>query len=149
MTNIRQIEKDDLDYLKENITNINRKEIDAMFGMNVKEWFEQADYAFDRTVVLENEEGIIGFGGSISGGGRCLVWVMATNLIFKYSRDFFRAISSRFEELKKTEGYIYSNVFSENKMTKIWLRKMGFTIHDPEEMGVKNGLFHRFDWERS
>jgi len=43
MPRLRKIEVDDLDFISENLTDINRREIQAMVGLTVKEWYNHFD----------------------------------------------------------------------------------------------------------
>lgn len=75
-------------------------------------------------------------------------WMLGSNEAVKNRREFMRAAPAILNGMLDRCGYLYNYVHSENIVSKAWLKRIGFTIDDPEPYGINGELFHKFYLER-
>lgn len=72
-------------------------------------------------------------------------WLLGTNDVKVFYRQFSR--SSRFwvEQMRGRYSYLMNAVDDRNTLSKRWLSWLGFKLHDPVPMGVKQLPFRIFE----
>lgn len=146
---IRNLMVEDLPEIEENLLLINKEEIMAMRGQTPTELFKASPEMMERTEVLIIDGEIVCLGGSMDTPQGHIVWLFGTDRIQKYKRQFVKVIGERFEELKKKHDMLFSYVYTKNELTKNWLKMMGFKIFKGEPAGIKDEIFHYFEWRKS
>jgi len=75
-------------------------------------------------------------------------WMLATDDIEKYSRQFFRLTRDHVAAMLDSYGYLANFVHAKNTKSIKWLKWLGFTIYPVERYGAANEFFHKFDMMR-
>ena len=146
---IRRLELSDLPYLDEHLLDINKTEIKAMRGQTVKELFETNPDMLEASQVLDIGGEIVCVGGGRETDTGFVIWLFGTDKIADFKKQFAIVTSRRVEEWKKNHDIVYSYVYSKNELTKKWLVSLGFTIMEPEAIGVNGEEFHYFEWRKT
>lgn len=83
----------------------------------------------------------------LSGSG--IPWLLGTEGAVKHKRHFLTQVPAVIDEMLSICPRLFNYVHAENRVSVNWLRRIGFTIDDPEPHGVAHELFHRFHLERT
>lgn len=102
------------------------------------------------TIVTVNSEPCVMIGlvihDILSGSG--VPWLLGTEGALKYKRNFLTQVPAVIDEMLNVCPRLFNYVHAENRVSINWLRRIGFTIDDPEPHGAAQELFHRFHLER-
>lgn len=145
---IRSLQLSDLDYLNEHLLEVNKTEIMAMRGQTVKELFEQNPDMLEASQVLDIEGDLVCVGGGKMTEQGFVIWLFGTDKIEQFKKQFAIVTSRRVALWKEQHDLVYSYVYSKNELTKKWLVSLGFTIFEPEAVGVNGEEFHYFEWRK-
>lgn len=98
------------------------------------------------SVALINSEPCAVFGlvveNIVTGFG--VPWLLGTDLIFKHKREFIEHTRVGVAEMLEVCPRLENWVHCKNVKSIRWLKSMGFTMSDPEPIGVNGELFMRF-----
>ena len=72
-----------------------------------------------------------------------LIWLVGTDEITKHPVTFFRATQKYFHDLIRGHDFLYNYVDARNKLHLRWLKWLGFTIEEAQNLGVENRPFYR------
>jgi hypothetical protein len=108
--------------------------------------YESSDYI---TVAYMGDEPLCVFGlvrrDLISGRGT--PWMLASESVMKYKRQLLIRAPDVVKEMLVLCPILSNHVHKDNKMSVRWLAWMGFTIDEPEPIGVNGEMFHLFHKE--
>lgn len=75
-------------------------------------------------------------------------WLLGTENALKYKRHFITQVPAIINEMLGVCPKLYNYVHVKNKISRTWLKRIGFTIDEPLPYGCDNELFHKFHLER-
>ncbi len=81
--------------------------------------------------------------------GTGIPWLLGTETALKHKREFFKLSPPVVDEMLETCPRLFNYVHDQNKVSIKWLQWVGFTIDDPEPIGVAGEMFHRFHMEKA
>lgn len=103
------------------------------------------------TVITVNDEACVMMGlvmrDILSGHG--VPWVLGTDNALKYKRGFFTEAPAIMDQMLNICPLLHNYVHCKNKISIRWLKRIGFTMCEPEPYGVEQELFHKFYIERT
>ncbi len=71
-------------------------------------------------------------------------WMLGTDRLKKYRRELMKFGKLYVKEWSQRYDTLMNFVHAENVTSVRWLRRIGFSIHDPIPWGVRGELFHPF-----
>jgi hypothetical protein len=83
---------------------------------------------------------------TLSGIG--IPWLLGTDAALKHRREFINSVKPVMDEMLSECWMLYNWVHSENRESIRWLKRIGFTVEDPQPYGFDNAMFHKFHIER-
>lgn len=72
-------------------------------------------------------------------------WMLGTDLITQHQRAFMRRSPRYIAHMLDAFSHLLNFVHAENEPSVRWLKRMGFTLHEPAPHGPNGALFHRFE----
>ncbi len=72
-------------------------------------------------------------------------WLLGSKSIDKYSKTFMRQTVPYMNKMKRLCPILINYVDARNRKSIVWLKRLGFTILEPEPWGVSQLPFHRFE----
>ncbi len=72
-------------------------------------------------------------------------WMLGTDLIPQNRRALIRNAPLYIDDMLRTFSHLLNFVHADNTLAVRWLRRVGFTMHDAQPVGVNGALFHRFE----
>ena len=134
-------------YVADNMRQADRIEIAASHGYTPHEALVKGVARSKLcAVALINDEPCAVFGlvveNIVTGFG--VPWLLGTDLIFKHKREFVEHTKIGVDEMIDVCPRLENWVHCENVKSIRWLKSMGFTMSDPEPIGVNGELFMRF-----
>lgn len=75
-------------------------------------------------------------------------WLLGTDAVERHYRLFLRHSIQWKEKLSEQYQVLMNFVHDENEVSKRWLKWLGFTLHEPFEMGRDGELFRMFEMRR-
>ncbi len=73
-------------------------------------------------------------------------WAILSPAVEMHPRPFLRASRQEFAKMQEQFYYLINYVDARNTTAVRWLNWLGFTVYEPEDFGVDQLQFHRFDW---
>lgn len=148
---IRDPEPGDAQALVDNLRPADRAEVSALIGEgreldSVTEGLRISLYAWTATVDGE-VACIFGVAPVNLLGGQGAPWMLGTPLIDKHRRAFMRLSPTYIARMLAVAPSLFNVVDARNVRAIGWLKRMGFTIHDPQPLGVAGLPFHLFTME--
>lgn len=125
-----------------------REEIAAMSG---RDPVTAVDYSMRRSdyVMAGMIDGkticIFGVGAMSLLGSVGVPWLLGTDDVEKHYRVFAKHSKVHFAAMRKKYSHLINAVDDRNELSKRWLAWLGFTIKEPEIMGVKKMPFRLFE----
>lgn len=77
-------------------------------------------------------------------GGTGSPWLLATDDADSYRREFILQSKAIIDEMLHICPRLCNMVHVENKKSILWLKRIGFTMCEPEIYGPEKELFHKF-----
>lgn len=81
---------------------------------------------------------------SLMGGIGC-PWMLGTELVTKNAGAFIKHSRSYIQEMLQAYPHLFNFVDARNAKAIRWLKRSGFTLHDPVPHGPYGMLFHPFE----
>lgn len=104
---------------------------------------EVSDYS--TAIVIDGELcGIFGLRVDSYLSGRGLPWMLTSNNMINYKRDFILKTRPVIDQMMEVVPYLENYVHAKNKLSIRWLKWVGFTVEQPEPVGYNGELFHKF-----
>lgn len=72
-------------------------------------------------------------------------WMLGTSLLDAHSRVLVRKTPEYIALMLKAFPRLLNFVHAENTTSVRWLRRLGFTLAEPQPYGVRGELFHQFE----
>jgi hypothetical protein len=86
--------------------------------------------------------------GVTRNGDDGVIWLLATDAVDKYPRQFLQASRRGFESVQDKFDRLYNYIDVRNTKSLRWLKWLGFEIHAPKPHGMLGKPFHYFEWQR-
>ena len=80
--------------------------------------------------------------------GQAMPWMIGSTLLDKYARIFLKHDKYIVDGWLKTYPHLFNYVDERNTRAKIWLKRLGFTIHKAKPKGKEQLPFHYFERTR-
>lgn len=77
-----------------------------------------------------------------------MVWMLATDMLPKYSRLFLPGSRKWVSNLQGKYDYLFNYVDARNRVALRWLKWLGFKIYPAAPFGALQLPFHKFEWRR-
>lgn len=144
---IRKPTDRDIRLLVENLREADKEEMKAYFNENY-EWMIKTSVKFSKdawSVVVNGKLLFIcGVGlTSLIGNVGC-PWLLGSNHIYRYPKEFVKQAKLILEEIKEEYACLSNHVYAENKNAIRFLKRLGFSLNDPEHYGAHGKLFIPF-----
>lgn len=106
-----------------------------------------SDYS---VIVTCKDEPVVMYGMSVNSlvTGFGTPWMLSTDGLLKYRKDLLKYTPMVVDQMLDICPRLVNYVHVDNKISKRWLRWLGFTIGEVSPYGVGKELFHRFHLER-
>lgn len=72
-------------------------------------------------------------------------WLIGTTVLPRYSKGLLFEARKYVAHWRSTSTLLYNYVDTRNVASVLWLRRLGFTIGEPEPHGAEGRMFHRFE----
>ena len=148
MTGIfRKPTPDDINFLIENIREMDAKEIFYMSGGTVAQCLNDTVGILDNSTVWEVEGKVV----CIFGTTPCyeedhyIVWLLATNYFDEYKNIFKRICKKAFKETVKGKKHVYNYVYYGHTKAIEWIKWLGCKVYEPVPIGINNEMFCKFE----
>lgn len=148
---IRRPTSADIDFIVENIREEDVIEVKAAGGKSIRECITDIPNLEENSWVWEyDQKPVCIFGVNPFGRpGEGLIWMLATTLFDDHFMVFAVACKSVVEDMVRPFKYVFNYVYVENRKSIRWLKWLGFTVREPEPVGVNGAMFCRFEMESS
>jgi hypothetical protein len=138
-----------IEYIAPRMRRADVEEIKAASGKSPREALE---FSFDRSneawaLIYDGKPAaMFGVGWISILSGMAAPWLLGTDLVQDHYRHFLRG--SRWWFARISSGYdVLTNIVDDrNDVSKRWLEFLGFTLDEPQIMGVERRLFRKFEW---
>jgi len=109
--------------------------------------WDRSDFS---AVVVVDDEPCVMLGLVVSDilSGMGVTWLLGTDTALKHKRQFVKLVPQVMNEMLNRCSKLYNWVHSENYESIRWLKRIGFTIEEPEKYGFNGAMFHKFHIER-
>lgn len=77
--------------------------------------------------------------------GRGMPWLLGTDEMERHPGAVMRISSRYIRGMAATFSHLSNHVDARNTRSVKWLRRLGFTVHEPEPFGPYGAPFHRFE----
>jgi len=154
MANIKFV-KPTLDLIEEIAKDMRQSDVEEVWASShhtplealTKGW-HASDY---HAVAVCDGEPLVMFGlvkcDILSGSGS--IWMLGSNRSLKYRKEFMVRTPLVIDEMLRICSHLSNRVHGKNVDSIKWLRRLGFTIDDPEPYGPDSELFHKFYIQRA
>lgn len=147
---MRKIQKEDIDFVVENIRAADKREIEDASGLNHIQALERIYKMTENAWTgLVNGEIVAIFGvqkiSTLTGLG--IPWMISTHGIEKHWLTFTRHCKPVFGKMIEGCAELTNFVDDRNDLAKLWLKWLGFTLLEPKPFGAKNMPFRQFKME--
>lgn len=78
-------------------------------------------------------------------GGVGSPWMLGTTVLDRHARVLVRETPDYIARMLRAFPHLVNFVHAENTTSVRWLRRLGFTLHEPAPYGRAGALFHRFE----
>lgn len=78
-------------------------------------------------------------------GGIGSPWMLGTPVLDAHSRVLVRAVPEYIAKMLNAFPHLVNFVHTKNTTSVRWLRRLGFTLHEPVPYGAPGELFHPFE----
>lgn len=82
----------------------------------------------------------------LSGNG--IPWMLGTDAALKHQKKFFTEVPAVIEQMLSVCSKLHNRVHCKNVASVRWLKRIGFTMLEPEPYGPENEMFRKFYIER-
>lgn len=115
--------------------------------------FDEALYPIEKSVAhsllcwtttVDGEVACI-VGATWSGEGMGAPWMLGTPLVERHARVLMRKTPHYIGLMLLAFSHLHNYVHAENKTSVRWLRRLGFTLAEPQPYGPRGALFHPFE----
>lgn len=72
-------------------------------------------------------------------------WMLGTSLLARCSRVLVRVTPDYIERMLVVFPHLLNFVHAKNSTSVRWLRRLGFTLTEPQPYGTRGELFHQFE----
>lgn len=151
MAGYRKADFTDLAALAPKMREADRIEVFCSHGMTPDEILEYSWYISDEVNAIYNDEDeVIGiFGKNIDDHGHCIPWLLASDDLKNYSKQFFKESREWIQDLMDTYKHGYNYVHAANKQSIKWLKMSGIKdFEDVAKWGYYPSPFVKFSWTR-
>jgi hypothetical protein len=76
-----------------------------------------------------------------------VIWLLGTDHLMRHHSDLARAGRAYTARVLTLYPHLFNYVDARNTASKLWLRRLGFTLRPAAPFGHTGALFHRFDME--
>lgn len=145
---VRKPTEEDVEYIIEHVRPEDAAELDALDGSTIRESLDETPDLLNVSQVWEVDGkpvcifGVTPMAGPLSTG---IIWMLATTDFHKHARTFAGHCRKVVKEMIKGYGYIFNYIHSENRVSIVWLKSLGFKIRDGQQLGHKGATFHKFE----
>lgn len=140
----------DIEFVIANIREADRLEVEAASGAGHGQILRNTLHLSDEVWVGKADDDIVAvFGVHVVSfaTGKAIPWLISTTLIEKHSRDFLRYCRPVFKKMCAGYDFLINYVDDRNVAAKIWLKWLGFTLHEPVPYGAQLLPFRCFTME--
>jgi hypothetical protein len=142
-------EPEHIDFIAPRMRKADVDEIKAASGKSPREALE---FSLDRSneawaLIYDGKPAaMFGVGWISILSGMAAPWLLGTDVVQDHYRHFLRG--SRWWFARISSGYdVLTNIVDDrNDVSKRWLEFLGFTLDEPQIMGVERRLFRKFEW---
>lgn len=142
-------EPEHIDFIAPRMRKADVDEIKAASGKSPREALE---FSLDRSneawaLIYDGKPAaMFGVGWISILNGMAAPWLLGTDVVQDHYRHFLRG--SRWWFARISSGYdVLTNIVDDrNDVSKRWLEFLGFTLDEPQIMGVERRLFRKFEW---
>lgn len=143
----RSVKFEDIEYMARNLRAADRAEIEAVHGAHcplhiLAQAVRQSSLAWTAEA---NGRPFALFGVAPMGEGAGSIWLLGTEELFKYPRALVRGGREVLAVMFKEYARLYNFMDARNTKSIAWLRRMGFTVHEPQPYGAAGLPFHLFE----
>lgn len=146
--------KPTIELVEEIARNMRQADIDEVWASDNLTPLEALMSSWERSkytvVITVNGEACVMLGlvihDMLSGHG--VPWLLGTDNALKYKRAFSTEVPAVMDEMLRTCSKLHNYVHSKNRISIMWLKRIGFTIGEPEPYGAEKEIFHKFYIER-
>lgn len=135
---IREYLDSDLNYLSNNLREIDRKELEALFDESVKDGLEYSvEQTDDLWVVTHKQIPCMIFGISDrTEEGECarsgLIWAVGTDEVYKHKKALNEISRNVIDHWLKEYDVLFNYIWEENELHKKWLLNLGFIFFEED-----------------
>lgn len=97
------------------------------------------------TAMTEGGHVICIFGVSPYEGQTGSPWMLGTPLLDRHARVLVRVTRSYIDRMIQVYPHLLNFVHADNHTSVRWLRRLGFTLAEPQPYGTRGELFHQFE----
>ena len=83
---------------------------------------------------------------TISGAG--IPWLLGTNEALKHKREFLRLVPDVIDEMFELCTLLYNYVHVKNRVSVVWLKRIGFKFDKAVPIGANKEMFYKFSLSR-
>jgi hypothetical protein len=83
---------------------------------------------------------------AISGAG--VPWLLGTNEALKHKREFLKLVPSVIDEMFEVCAILYNYVHVKNRVSVVWLKRIGFKFDKAVPIGANKEMFYKFSLSR-
>lgn len=145
---IRKPTERDIRMLAENLRPADQEEVKAYFNDDYH-WAIKTSvkYSRDAWAVIVNGKllFIVGVGLTSMIGRVGCPWLLGTNHIAKYPKEFFKQCSIILQELKEEYSLLANHVYAKNDAAVRFLKHLGFKLKEAEPYGKNGEMFFPFE----
>lgn len=134
--------------------NMRQEDIDEIWASNhleplqaLMDSWKLSDYS---VIIVINNEPCVMIGlvvrDVLSGHG--IPWMLGTDAALKYKKRFFTEVPAVIKDMLTVCTRLHNYVHCKNTASVAWLKRLGFTLCEPEPFGREQELFHKFYLER-
>lgn len=145
---IRPTEPGDTDLLLENMRPADRAECEAYGEPDLRTALRAsaARSLLCWTVFFDGElAAILGAAPVSVLGGVGSPWMLGTPVLERHQRVLVRRTPEYIAQMLRVFPHLINFVHVDNTTSVRWLRRLGFTLHDPVPYGAQGALFHPFE----
>ena len=138
---------DDIHYIIENMCAADADEVWASHRHTPKQAVEGGVAMSDYVSVARYDGVPIGIYGLVVRdilGGEGVPWMLTTDGMRRAGRELLTVVPRGIDEMFRVCDRLSNHVYTENKMSIRWLRRLGFIIEPPLPVGMGGELFHEF-----
>lgn len=129
-----------------------KADVDEIRAASGKSPREALEFSLDRsneawTLIYDGKSAaMFGVGWISILNGMAAPWLLGTDVVQDHYRHFLRG--SRWWFARISSGYdVLTNIVDDrNDVSKRWLEFLGFTLNEPQIMGVERRPFRKFEW---